>query len=169
MFKSIQYLACMCLGLFVSLPASADVMAPRVTTDQSVDTHDAASIVASVCKPGMSDEGKAVAIYEFVRRAMFHYEQRGEKNDQVYDLDAIFQHNMFARPFLAAGKNTVTVRTANPETLDHDKFFVTYVWQEAGQEKRDSRRITESPTTYGLEVGGQEMPRMVRLEMSVMP
>jgi NAD kinase len=84
-------------------------------------------------------------------------------------VDAIFQHNMFARPFLAPGKNQVTVRTANPETLDHDKLNVMWVWQEAGVEKKDSRRVTKSPTDYTIEVGGDEMPRMIRLEMSVLP
>ena len=30
-------------------------------------------MVASLCKPGMSDQDKAVAIYNFMRRTMFHY------------------------------------------------------------------------------------------------
>ena len=79
--------------------SSADVIGPRVTTDQSVDTHDAASIVADVCKPGMTTEQKAIALYEYTRRVMFHYEQRGEKNDQVYDLDAIRLLNTYGYSF----------------------------------------------------------------------
>lgn len=84
-------------------------------------------------------------------------------------VDAVFQHNMFARPFLVPGRNEVTVRTANPETLAHDAFSVTWAWQEAGRERQDARRITQSPTNYAIEVGGTEMPRMLRLEMAVAP
>ena len=82
---------------------------------------------------------------------------------------AVFQHNMFARPHLGPGKNTVTVRTANPGRLRSDNFSVTYVWQEGGKEKQDRRRVTTSPMSYAIDVAGRTMPRMVRLELSVAP
>jgi len=79
--------------------ASADVIAPRVTTDKSVDTHSLQSIVNGICKPGMTEEQKAIALYEYTRRVMFHYEQRGEKQDQVYDLDALRLVNTYGYSF----------------------------------------------------------------------
>jgi len=84
-------------------------------------------------------------------------------------VEAIFQHNMFARPFLGPGPNQVTVRLANPETLKVDPFTVTYVWQEGGQERQHSQRITESPMTYAIKVNGGEMPKMVSLKLAVAP
>jgi len=84
-------------------------------------------------------------------------------------VEAVFQHNMFARPFLGPGRNEITVRLANPETLKADPFTVTYVWQEDGQERTHTQRITESPMTYTINVGGAAMPRMVRLDLAVAP
>ena len=224
-------------GIFVGATmAWGDVLAPRVVTDKSVDTHSLESIVRDVCRPEMNEEEKAVALYEYVRRTIFHYEQRGEKQDQVYDLDAlrqintygysfctqqmlvlthlwrtadirehvhgrrdfwvraecmtgaeaeqsadqragldaialraVFQHNMFARPYLVPGSNNVTVTVANPEVLPYQPFEVHYAWQEAGQEKSNFQRITTSPMTYAIEVGGKEMPKMVRFELKVRP
>ncbi|MDD4889573.1 MAG: hypothetical protein PHU85_06550 [Phycisphaerae bacterium] len=53
---------------------AADVVVnPRVTTDRSVDTSSVKAMVDSLVKPGMSDQDKALAVYNFVRRTMFHY------------------------------------------------------------------------------------------------
>ena len=84
-------------------------------------------------------------------------------------IEAVFQHNMFARPFLGPGENRVTVRLANPETLARDRFTVTRVWREGDRERTHTRRITRSPATYTINVGGGEIPRMVRLVLAVDP
>ena len=57
--------------------------------------------------------------------------------DQKAGLDKIgvrtvFQHNMFARPYLVPGAKEVTVTVANPEVLAYQPFEVSYVWEEAG-------------------------------------
>ena len=73
-----------------SLATTADkVMAPRVTTDRSVDCHSLESIVANVCTPAMTDQEKAVALFRFVRRMMFHYPQRSERLHPKDDLDSL--------------------------------------------------------------------------------
>ena len=51
----------------------ADVVNPHVTTDRSIDTSSVKAMVAGLVKPGMSDREKALAIYNYVRRTMFHY------------------------------------------------------------------------------------------------
>jgi hypothetical protein len=52
---------------------AADVVNPRFTTDRSVDTSSVEAMVKSLVKEGMSDQEKALAIYNYVRRTMFHY------------------------------------------------------------------------------------------------
>ena len=52
---------------------AADIVNPHVTTDRSVDTSSVAAMVKSLIKPGMTDEDKALAVYNFIRRTMFHY------------------------------------------------------------------------------------------------
>jgi hypothetical protein len=49
------------------------VVNPHLTTDRTVDTSSPEAMVRSLVKPGMSDQEKAIAIYNFVRRTMFHY------------------------------------------------------------------------------------------------
>jgi len=84
-------------------------------------------------------------------------------------IDAIFQHNMFARPYLVAGKNTVTVEAAGGAPLKANPMTVTYAWVGGGKEKTHTKEVAASPTSYTIDVAGEEMPRMLRLEMSVKP
>jgi hypothetical protein len=53
--------------------AAAVIVNPHVTTDRSIDTRTEGTIVAGLIKPGMSDQDKAIAIYNYMRRVMFHY------------------------------------------------------------------------------------------------
>jgi len=55
------------------LSLAADVINPQVTTDRAVDTSSVQAMVDSLIKPGMTDEEKALAIFNYVRRTMFHY------------------------------------------------------------------------------------------------
>jgi hypothetical protein len=71
----------------------------RVTTDKSVDCHSLASIVAGVCGAGMSDQDKAIALFHFVRRMMFHYPQRSERHSPRDDLDALRLINTYGYSF----------------------------------------------------------------------
>ena len=82
-------------------------------------------------------------------------------------IEAIFQHNMFARPYLVAGRNHVSVRVGKPEALKAHKLTVTYAWEEGGKKKTRAKEIGSAPATYTIDVAGKEMPRMVSLEMAV--
>jgi len=83
-------------------------------------------------------------------------------------IDAVFQHNMFARPYLAAGANGVTVRSADPEQLEANDLTISYTWvTEEGPIQCDKKKITKSPTTYTIDVAGRQMPKMVSMELAV--
>ena len=63
------------LFLMIGGPALAgeNIVNPLVTTDRSVDTSSVERMVATLIKPGMTEQEKALAIYNYVRRTMFHY------------------------------------------------------------------------------------------------
>ncbi|MCG3181696.1 MAG: hypothetical protein BIFFINMI_04095 [Phycisphaerae bacterium] len=55
-------------------PSSGGVVVnPLVRTDRSVDASSVQAMVDSLVTPGMSDRDKALAIFNYVRRTMFHY------------------------------------------------------------------------------------------------
>ena len=67
--------------VLLSLPASivlGDVRQPWVTTDRTVDCSSYETIVKGVVKPGMSDETKAIAMYDFYRQMVYHYRNMPE-------------------------------------------------------------------------------------------
>ena len=45
----------------------------RITTDRTFDYHDLESLARDVVRPGMTNEEKALACYNVVRRGMFQY------------------------------------------------------------------------------------------------
>lgn len=81
--------------------------------------------------------------------------------------EAVFQHNMFARPYLCGGANRVSVRVANPDALRDGDFTVTYAWKEGRRKATHVERIRKSPHAYTIDVAGDALPRMVSLELSV--
>jgi hypothetical protein len=104
-------------------------------------------------------------VIEFECRTEGRPDEAGLKSVEI---DAVFQHNMFARPYLAAGANRVTVRTALPEQLMTNDLTLTYAWVTgASPLQTDTKKITFSPTTYTIDVAGEEMPKMVSMELAV--
>ncbi len=49
------------------------VINPYVTSNRCVDTRSVQSIADSLSKPGMKARDKALAVYNYIRRTMFHY------------------------------------------------------------------------------------------------
>ncbi|MCC6443434.1 MAG: hypothetical protein IT210_08255 [Armatimonadetes bacterium] len=45
---------------------------PSLTTDRAVDTRSARTIVASLVRPGMSDEEKVLTLFHWLRRVIYH-------------------------------------------------------------------------------------------------
>jgi hypothetical protein len=47
----------------------------RVTTDRSIDPSSIRTVVKSVCKPGMTEEEKAIALWKTFNTCMFHWDR----------------------------------------------------------------------------------------------
>ena len=59
---------------FLLLSASFSmVINPIVSTDKSVNTYSVKTIAADIIKPGMSDEQKLIALFQYHRRVMHHF------------------------------------------------------------------------------------------------
>ena len=62
---------CLMRGVGVAEPAVA-LNEVKVTTDKSVDTSSRETIVRDLCKPGMTDEQKAIALFDWFERSVYH-------------------------------------------------------------------------------------------------
>ena len=69
--------ACVVLSLSAG-PAPADLQSPWVTTDRTVDCASIETIIQGVVQPGMTDEQKAIALYDFYRQMVYHYRNMPE-------------------------------------------------------------------------------------------
>ncbi len=54
-------------------PAVEVVDCPKVLPDRAIDTSSLESIIQGVVKPGMSEQDKFLALYQFYRRMVFHH------------------------------------------------------------------------------------------------
>jgi hypothetical protein len=100
-------------------------------------------------------------------------------------LNALVEHNRGALPYLAPGKNVVTV-SADKNKLPKDRVLtVTYAYQEAtvshperrtrfdgrevtyGKVKKVTKKVTSLPYTFEIHVKGNTPPRMISLERVV--
>ncbi|KPK83693.1 MAG: hypothetical protein AMJ81_07615 [Phycisphaerae bacterium SM23_33] len=82
MNKTNAMVTCALLWLPASLAVGA-VRQPWVTTDRTVDCSDYQTILKGVITPGMSDEQKAIALYDFYRRMVYHYQNLPESRDPI--------------------------------------------------------------------------------------
>jgi len=62
------------------VPAGAQVVNPRITTDSSIDCSSAQAVVQQITKPGMTDEEKAVACWTFMLDHYYHWYPPREDN-----------------------------------------------------------------------------------------
>ncbi len=60
-----------------------------VTTDQTVDCSSYESILKDVIKPGMTEEQKAIALYNFYRQRVYHYVNMPESRDPIKCINVI--------------------------------------------------------------------------------
>jgi hypothetical protein len=54
---------------------SGEALDVRVTTDRSIDPTSVRTIVKSVCKPGMTEEQRAIALWHMFNTSMFHWDR----------------------------------------------------------------------------------------------
>ncbi|MFH1070859.1 MAG: hypothetical protein V1794_14675, partial [Candidatus Glassbacteria bacterium] len=100
--KPVRFLfgqAAVLLALAATLSAGQGVVDPWVTTDRSVNTWNAASIVADVTRGRKGPQDQAIALYSFFRRTMFPYTNRNEypfpANDQSHMFDFARMVNVY--------------------------------------------------------------------------
>lgn len=73
MIKLRTVLLAACALLLSGAFARAQVVNPRVTTDSSIDTFSAQTVVRQITKPGMTDEQKCVACWKFMLEHFYHW------------------------------------------------------------------------------------------------
>ncbi len=61
----------------------ADVRSPWVTTDRTVDCSSCETILAGLIGPGMTDEQRAIALYDFYRQRVYHYRNMPESRNPI--------------------------------------------------------------------------------------
>lgn len=77
------------LLLGIGALARAEVREPWVTTDRTVDCSSFETIVAGVITPGMADEQKAIAMYNFYYQRVYHYQNIPESRNPLKCVNAI--------------------------------------------------------------------------------
>ena len=86
---------------------------------------------------------------------------------ETFKIDKVFQHNMYARPYLAPGKNEITVHASDTALLREAPLRIVWAWNEEGEDRAHVREVKTLPVTYSVDVGGTDLPRMRSLELSV--
>ena len=72
------------LALLILVAAAAgEVRSPWVSTDRTVDCSSYETILRDVLKKGMTDEQKAIALYDFYRQMVYHYRNLPESRDPI--------------------------------------------------------------------------------------
>lgn len=67
------------------------VRSPRLLLEGSPDTYDIDSIIASIIKPAMTSEAKALAVYDFMRAYVYHWGTAREYPDRSnYDYGVVY-------------------------------------------------------------------------------
>ena len=84
--------AAWCVALCGGLSAggvAAQVQSPWVTSDRTVDCSSYETILAGVLRPGMTDEQKAIALYDFYRQMVYHYQNIAESRNPLKCINVI--------------------------------------------------------------------------------
>ena len=68
---------------------AGELVSPWVTTDRTVDCSSYESIVKDVIKTGMTDEQKAIAMYDFFRQMVYHYMNTPESRNPIKNINVI--------------------------------------------------------------------------------
>ncbi len=88
----------------------------------------------------------------------------------AFELESTVQHNQEALPYLAPGKNTITISGANPEALGKNRLVVTYAYR-TGARNATAEQLCER----GAEISRRhsatwaETPTVVRKEITTFP
>ena len=84
-------------------------------------------------------------------------------------ITTVFVNNMYALPYFTPGKNTIKLTAAEGTDLNKSKLTLEYAWEEQGKEKTLTKTIDKLPFETTVTVGGEELPRMKQVKLSVAP
>ena len=82
-FIAAVVLSAVMVSAMAATARASDIVNPKVTTDRSVDTSSAESIVADIVKPGMTDQEKALAVYHWFQRVIFYHRYRAPDHRNI--------------------------------------------------------------------------------------
>ena len=83
-----------CRHLNMTGPMTDVVRSPKVLPNGCVDTSSLDGIVKGLCKSGMSDQEKVLAIYHWWRRQVFHFRNMGQDRRDVLRVINSYGYNM---------------------------------------------------------------------------
>jgi hypothetical protein len=149
---AVALLACDARAAELAAPAVA-LDQVKITTGKGVDTPSPGTIVKDVCRPGIADEQKVIALFGWFERS-------------------VFMHDKYVRAFLAAGDNSVRLGVKNLEALAKSPVTVEYTWQEGPD--WDKTQIKEAvqvvkdaaSSEWKIKVAGGKIPRMKTLTVA---
>ena len=125
----------------------------KITTGKSVDTASPETIVKDVCRPGMTDEQKVIALFDWFERS-------------------VFMHNKYVRPFIAAGDDNVRLGVKDLEALAEILVTVEFIWQDGldrskTQIKKAVQVVKDAASSeWKIKVAGGKIPRMKTLTVA---
>lgn len=76
-------------ALLTTLAFGQAIKSAWVTTDRTVDCSSYESIAKDVIKSGMTEEEKALAMYEFFRMQVFHFKNTPESRDPIKNINVL--------------------------------------------------------------------------------
>ena len=90
-------LGVVCMGSSIRASEPPVVKDPWVVTDKSVDTRTVDSILKGLIKDGMSDEEKALAVFNWVRRLIYHGDGQVQYAYNFFGILNIYGHGSCLR------------------------------------------------------------------------
>jgi len=73
--------------------ARTEMISPKVVSIHTVDASSPEAIVKGIIKPGMSDEEKALAIWRYCWRNLYHWPAPQEEGRSKHELDVVYDVN----------------------------------------------------------------------------
>lgn len=89
MMKSLLCTFSLIAGLFVNGLMGQEIQSPWISTDKTIDTSSYETIVKGVIKPEMKDEEKAIALFNFFRQMVYHYQNIPESRIPLKTINVI--------------------------------------------------------------------------------
>jgi len=93
----------------------------------------------------------------------------GEVGVQKLKITTVFMNNMYSLPYFMPGENAIRVTAAEGTDLKANPLTLEYAWQEQGKDRTLKKAVEKLPFECKVTVGGEELPRMKSVTLSVAP